>query len=545
MWVLNQIDRRSAAYNIPVAIRMSGDLDVAALQSAVSDLVARHEILRTFYPDLGDGPTQSIQSKSAAVVDMAVLYVGEDTIGAEVAKVVGQGFDVTAGVPLRVRLFQITPTEHVLIVVVHHISGDAFSMAPMIRDTMVAYTARTGGAAPEWAPLEVQYADYTLWQRDVLGSEDDPDSELSTQLAYWTQELAGVPELLELPTDRPRPPTQSMKGADFLFTLGADSTRRIAEIAREQNSTVFMVVHAAFSVLLSKLSGSNDIAIGTPVAGRGERVLDDLVGMFVNTLVLRTQVKPATTFVDLLQQVKEKDLAAFGNADVPFERLVEQVGRERSQAYSPLFQVMLTFQNMALGTFALPGLELSAVDDGFDSAMFDLQLTGIEEFDEGGTLSDIRMRFTYATDLYDAATMELFAARLRAVVDAVAADPTVVLRTIDIVTDFERALIEAAEPKTAADLPDLASAAAAADPTAVAFTHGDTAVTFTQLAEKLAVMKQTMGAALTADALVSVSLNGLVPGILPALGADGTTSLVQSLITDAQATLGKGSGTDG
>ncbi len=545
MWVLNQIDRRSAAYNIPVAIRMSGDLDVAALQSAVSDLVARHEILRTFYPDLGDGPTQSIQSKSAAVVDMAVLYVGEDTIGAEVAKVVGQGFDVTAGVPLRVRLFQITPTEHVLIVVVHHISGDAFSMAPMIRDTMVAYTARTGGAAPEWAPLEVQYADYTLWQRDVLGSEGDPDSELSTQLAYWTQELAGVPELLELPTDRPRPPTQSMKGADFLFTLGADSTRRIAEIAREQNSTVFMVVHAAFSVLLSKLSGSNDIAIGTPVAGRGERVLDDLVGMFVNTLVLRTQVKPATTFVDLLQQVKEKDLAAFGNADVPFERLVEQVGRERSQAYSPLFQVMLTFQNMALGTFALPGLELSAVDDGFDSAMFDLQLTGIEEFDEHGALSDIRMRFTYATDLYDAATMELFATRLRAVVDAVAADPTVVLRTIDIVTDFERALIEAAEPKTAADLPDLAAAAAAADPTAVAFTHGDTVVTFTQLAEKLAVMKQTMGAALTADALVSVSLNGLVPGILPALGADGITSLVESLITDAQATLGKGSGTDG
>jgi hypothetical protein len=476
---------------------------------------------------------------------MAVLYVGEDTIGAEVAKVVGQGFDVTAGVPLRVRLFQITPTEHVLIVVVHHISGDAFSMAPMIRDTMVAYTARTGGAAPEWAPLEVQYADYTLWQRDVLGSEGDPDSELSTQLAYWTQELAGVPELLELPTDRPRPPTQSMKGADFLFTLGADSTRRIAEIAREQNSTVFMVVHAAFSVLLSKLSGSNDIAIGTPVAGRGERVLDDLVGMFVNTLVLRTQVKPATTFVDLLQQVKEKDLAAFGNADVPFERLVEQVGRERSQAYSPLFQVMLTFQNMALGTFALPGLELSAVDDGFDSAMFDLQLTGIEEFDEHGALSDIRMRFTYATDLYDAATMELFAARLRAVVDAVAADPTVVLRTIDIVTDFERALIEAAEPKTAADLPDLAAAAAAADPTAVAFTHGDTVVTFTQLAEKLAVMKQTMGAALTADALVSVSLNGLVPGILPALGADGITSLVESLITDAQATLGKGSGTDG
>jgi non-ribosomal peptide synthetase component F len=256
-------------------------------------------------------------------------------------------------------------------------------------------------------------------------------------------------------------------------------------------------------------------------------------------------VKPATTFVDLLQQVKEKDLAAFGNADVPFERLVEQVGRERSQAYSPLFQVMLTFQNMALGTFALPGLELSAVDDGFDSAMFDLQLTGIEEFDEHGALSDIRMRFTYATDLYDAATMELFAARLRAVVDAVAADPTVVLRTIDIVTDFERALIEAAEPKTAADLPDLAAAAAAADPTAVAFTHGDTVVTFTQLAEKLAVMKQTMGAALTADALVSVSLNGLVPGILPALGADGITSLVESLITDAQATLGKGSGTDG
>ncbi|MDI9916925.1 non-ribosomal peptide synthetase [Rhodococcus sp. IEGM 1379] len=545
MWVLNRLDSSSAAYNIPLAIRMSGDLDVAALESAVSDLVARHEILRTFYPDQGDGPTQSIQSKSAATADMAVLYVGEDTVATEVAKVVGQGFDVTTQVPLRVRLFQITPTEHVLIVVVHHISGDAFSMAPMIRDTMVAYTARTGGAAPQWAPLEVQYADYTLWQRDVLGSEDDPNSELSTQLSYWAQELAGVPELLELPTDRPRPPTQSMKGSDFLFTLGTDSTRRIAEIAREQNSTVFMVVHAAFSVLLSKLSGSNDIAIGTPVAGRGERVLDDLVGMFVNTLVLRTQVAPSTTFVDLLQQVKEKDLAAFGHADVPFERLVEQVGRERSHAYSPLFQVMLTFQNMALGTFALPGLELSAVDDGFDAAMFDLQLTGIEEFDEDGRLSDIRMRFTYATDLYDASTMEVFAARLRAVVDAVAADPTVVLRTIDIVTDTERALLEAAEPKTVEDLPDLAAAAAAADPTAVAFTHGEHTVTFTQLAEKLATTKATMGAVLGADAQASVSLNGLAPGILPALGADGIASLVSSLIADAQITSEKGTGVIG
>ena len=410
---------------------------------------------------------------------------------------------------------------------------------------MVAYTARTGGETPEWAPLEVQYADYTLWQRDVLGSPEDADSQLGRQLAYWVNELKGTPELLELPTDRPRPARASMRGAEFEFAVDSETTNRLATIAREQNSTVFMVVHTALAVLLAKMSGSNDIAIGTPIAGRGERALDDLVGMFVNTLVLRTEIAPASTLVDVLAHVKDKDLSAFANADVPFERLVDELGRERSHAYSPLFQVMLTFQNMALGTFQLPGLELSAVDNGFDQAMFDLQLTGIEQFDDAGVLSGLRMRFTYATDLFDESTIALFAARFGRVLEELVTDPGVVIRTIDIVTEQEREEASAAEPKSAADLPELAAAAAAADPEAIAFTHGDQAVTFGELSTKLVAMRTAMGAALAPDALVSVSLAGLVPGILPALGVDGLATLVSSVIADAQSVSAGRGGTAG
>ncbi|MCX6475853.1 non-ribosomal peptide synthetase [Rhodococcus sp. (in: high G+C Gram-positive bacteria)] len=545
MWVLNQFDKTSGAYNIPVAIRLSGALDVDALHSAVSDLIERHEVLRTVYPDRGNGPVQMILPRSAAAVGLEVIATDEASVAEQVADTVREGFDVTTAVPLRIRLFEVDESERVLVVVIHHISGDGFSMAPLIRDTMVAYTARTGGETPEWAPLEVQYADYTLWQRDVLGSPEDADSQLGRQLAYWVNELKGTPELLELPTDRPRPARASMRGAEFEFAVDSETTDRLATIAREQNSTVFMVVHTALAVLLAKMSGSNDIAIGTPIAGRGERALDDLVGMFVNTLVLRTEIAPASTFVDVLAHVKDKDLSAFANADVPFERLVDELGRERSHAYSPLFQVMLTFQNMALGTFQLPGLELSAVDNGFDQAMFDLQLTGIEQFDDAGVLSGLRMRFTYATDLFDESTIALFAARFGRVLEELVTDPGVVIRTIDIVTEQEREEASAAEPKSAADLPELAAAAAAADPEAIAFTHGDQAVTFGELSTKLVAMRTAMGAALAPDALVSVSLAGLVPGILPALGVDGLATLVSSVIADAQSVSAGRGGTAG
>ncbi|MCB8909519.1 non-ribosomal peptide synthase/polyketide synthase [Rhodococcus rhodochrous] len=536
MWTLNRVDPESGVYNIPVAVRLTGALDVDALRAAVADLFARHEVLRTVYPDSGDGPVQVVLPVAQAVPDLAPVDVTADELVERLTEILGSGFDVTASVPpVRVALLRLAADEHVLAVVAHHISADGYSMRPLVRDVMTAYLAHAAGETPSWAPLEVQYADYTLWQQSVLGSEDDPESELSRQLDYWADELSGVPEVLALPTDRPRPARQSTVGESFTFTIGEELAQRIEKTAREHNATVFMTVHAAFAVLLARLSGSEDIAVGTPTAGRGEEALDDLVGMFVNTLVLRTRVAGSATFAELLAQAKEKDLAAFGNADVPFERVVERLGVRRNSAYTPLFQAMLTFQNIDTGTFALPGLEVTALETGADQAKFDLQCTVVERFSESGALTALDVTFTYATALFDAATVETFGDRFVRILEAVSADPQVVLRSIDIRTDAERA--RAARPKkarTVADLPALVAAAAAVAPDTVAFRHGEREVTLGEFAQRLDTMATTTGGALTAEALVSVVLNGLVPGMLPQLGADGLAQLVRDVIAVAE-----------
>src|SRR5690606_35339488 len=256
----------------------------------------------------------------------------------------------------------LSETEHVLICVIHHIAGDGFSMGPLTRDLMSAYVDRTRGGAPEWPPLQVQYADFALWQREVLGAEDDPESVLSQQIDYWRKELAALPEQLDLPADRPRPAVASNHGATLAFEIDADIHAALTRLAHQHNSTLFMVVHAALAALLARLSGTRDIAIGTPVAGRGEAALDDLIGMFVNTLVLRTEVDPGASFDELLATVRHTDVQAFGHADVPFERLVELLDPVRSASRHPLFQVMLTFQNLAQTELELPGLKVAGVD---------------------------------------------------------------------------------------------------------------------------------------------------------------------------------------
>ncbi|MGW5289891.1 amino acid adenylation domain-containing protein [Rhodococcus pyridinivorans] len=534
MWVLNRIDPTSAAYNIPVALRMSGDLDVPALAAAMRDVVARHEALRTVYPDSGDGPVQVILPVADAAAEPAVVPVSAADAPGAVAEFVNRGFDVAEQVPVRAALFELAPDEHILAVVVHHISGDGVSMAPLTRDLVVAYSARVAGEMPQWQPLAVQYADYTLWQLDVLGSETDPDSPLSRQIEHWTGALAGAPEVLTLPTDRPRPPRRSMRGAVHEFVIDGDIARAVDTVARERNVTTFMVVHAALSVLLAKISGESDVVIGTPVAGRGERALDDLVGMFVNTLALRTEVMPRNRFTDLLTEVRERDLAAFSHADLPFERVVELLGRERSSAYSPIFQVMLSFQNMALGDVELPGLTLSSFDEGWDQAMLDLQFTVIEQFDDAGAPSGLRVRITYATDLFDEDTVRTLGFRFEHVLAVLTADPEVVLRSVDVVGDRERAALEAARPKTVADLPELAAAAAATAPETIAVSHDGRDVTFGELSAKFGEVRNTMGASLPPEALVSVALNGLIPGILPALGADGYARLLGTLLERAR-----------
>ncbi|WP_425343124.1 amino acid adenylation domain-containing protein [Nocardia cyriacigeorgica] len=480
MWFLNQFDTSSPVYNIPAAIRLTGELDTDALAAAITDLVARHEILRTTYPQTDDGPIQRVAD--AAPVAPTLRAVAESEIADAVREVVAAGFDVTRELPFRTALLRITPTDHVLVFVAHHISADGWSMGPLTRDLMLAYTARSGGSEPHWTPLPVQYADYSLWQREILGDEADPESLIATQTEYWRTALAGLPEELPLPADRPRPAVASYRGETFAVDLDAELHAGLERVAAEHDATLFMVVHAALAVLLARLSGSSDIAVGTPVAGRGEAELDELIGMFVNTLVLRTEVDSAAGFDALLREVRGTDVAAFGHADVPFERLVELLDPARSTARHPLFQVMLTFQNLGRTEFALPGLTVSAVDLDDAVAKFDLQVTIAEQPGASG-MSAV---FTYATDLFDAATVRTFADRFQRVLAAVAADASTVVGEIDLLAPGERERVLHAWNAPGAwvpgtTLPALIAEQAWRRPDAVALRAGAVALTFGEL----------------------------------------------------------------
>src|SRR5690606_18641034 len=347
MWFLNRFDTgpesagAASTYNIPAVVRLRGLLDLAALRGAIADVIARHETLRTVYPSHDGVAYQRVLPAARAVPELDLLEVDEDELLGRLYDFVNAPFDVTAEPPVRLRVHELGERDYVLALVVHHIAADGFSMRPLVRDLMTAYVARTGNTEPGWQPLSVQYIDYALWQRETLGDEDDRTSLISEQLDYWRTALADLPEELRL-VNKPRPTVASYRAGTHRFRVPGALIEELNRVAHAGGTTLFMVVHGAFATLLSRLSGSEDIAVGIPVAGRGEQALDDLVGMFVNTLVLRTQVDAATPFADLLAQVRERDLQAFAHADVPFERLVEVLNPTRSQARHPLFQVMLS-----------------------------------------------------------------------------------------------------------------------------------------------------------------------------------------------------------
>ncbi|WP_157108485.1 non-ribosomal peptide synthetase, partial [Aldersonia kunmingensis] len=517
MWFLNRFDPESVVDNVPMAIRLSGELDTAALQLAVADVVERHESLRTMYPEIDGVGYQLVLPASEVVLDLAPVPVPEAELFGAVAGVVGRGFDVTTEVPVRARLFRVSDavatdvtgaTEFVLVFVAYHIATDGFSVAPLARDVMVAYEARTRGDVPGWAALPVQYADYALWQREVLGSEDDPESLIAGQLGYWQGQLAGVPEELGLPFDRPRPAVASGRGANVEFDVPAELHTALVGVARAHDATLFMVVHAALAVLLARLSGGDDIAVGTPIAGRGERELDDLIGMFVNTLVLRTGVSGGESFAELLAQTRETDLGAFGHADVPFERLVEILDPVRSQARNPLFQVALSFQNLGTTRFELPGLTVAGLDAGSEAAKFDLQVT-LSEYpsDSGRGMGGV---LTYATELFDEQTMVDFGARLLRVLTAVVSDPDVLVGDIEILDAGEFAAltqVSGAGAMPVGVLPELLTASVASSPDAVAVRYDGQSYTYRELdASSSRLARLLIGRGVGPEGIVALAL---------------------------------------
>src|SRR6202048_1602953 len=300
LWFLDRLEGLSPTYNIPVALRLSGPLDCAALEAALADLVERHESLRTVFRETLGIPRQLILEALNTRPALNVLPVTEATLAEALAAAAQQGFDLSAQIPLRAHLFALSQSEHVLLLVIHHIAGDGWSLAPLARDLARAYAARCQGAAPQLPALPVQYADYTLWQQRVLGSETDPESPLAGQIAFWTKTLEGLPEQLELPSDRPRPAVASYRGDTVPLQLERELHGRLLSLARDNEVSLFMVLQAGLAALLSRLGAGTDIPIGSPIAGRTDHALEELVGFFVNTLVFRTDTSGNPSFRGLL-----------------------------------------------------------------------------------------------------------------------------------------------------------------------------------------------------------------------------------------------------
>ncbi|MEU7650214.1 amino acid adenylation domain-containing protein, partial [Streptomyces huasconensis] len=447
LWFLNRFEGAgAAAYNSPVVLRLSGTLDRTAMERAIGDVVARHESLRTVFAEDAEGPYQVVLDAERARPELTVVATDEAHLAHDITRATAHRFDLSAEAPLRTCLFELEGDEHVLLLLTHHIASDAWSRAPLARDLTAAYAARVAGGAPAWQPLPVQYADYALWQHALLGDENTADSEAGRQLAYWKQALAGLPEELALPADRPRPAVASYEGGTVTFELSPELHERLAAQARASQASLFMVLQAALATLLTRMGAGTDIPVGTPIAGRTDDALDGLIGFFVNTLVLRTDTSGDPTFAELVARVRETDLGAYAHQDLPFERLVEVVNPERSLSRHPLFQVMLNLNNAGIGEALdeiakLPGLTVRHDPSETDRVKFDLSFSFAESHSSTGTPGGLSSALQFSTDLFDRATAEALVARLLKVLETVAADPQVRIGAVDVLAEEERSRI--------------------------------------------------------------------------------------------------------
>ncbi|MEO3778895.1 amino acid adenylation domain-containing protein [Micromonospora sp. B11E3] len=423
LWFLHRLSGPGATYNIPVSLRLSGALDTGTLRAAFRDVIARHESLRTVFVDVDGTPVQRIVPVDAVPDVLTYAAVGAGEVAELVRTAADHPFDLATEPPVRAWLYDLGGDEHVLTVVVHHIAGDGWSMVRLVRDLADAYVARRDGTGDGLPALPVQYADYVLWQTRFLGRLEDPDSVAGRQLAFWRQALAGAPEELPLPFDRPRPRVASGRGASVEFEVPADVHRGLLDLARHSRTSVFMVAQAALAVALARLGAGTDIPLGTPVNGRADEALGELVGCFVNTVVLRTDVSGNPTFRELLGRVRDTNLAAYANQDVPFEFLVRALNPARSRSRHPLFQVMFVSENTEELDLTLPGLRLREEPLGSTTAKFDMVVSIRQRLDGADGCGGVAGSLEYATDLFDAGTARTVADRFVAVLTAVAADP--------------------------------------------------------------------------------------------------------------------------
>ncbi|HEU4882195.1 MAG TPA: amino acid adenylation domain-containing protein [Longimicrobium sp.] len=433
LWFLDHLDGAGTAYHIPTTLRLQGELDREALVRALDRIVARHEALRTVFPASDGEPAQRIVPVQESRFPLAEHDLrGEPDAGSELRRLLGEEartpFDLARGPLIRGRLIRLAEDDHVLHVTMHHVVSDGWSMGVFTRELSVLYGAFRRGEPDPLPPLPVQYADYAAWQRKWV--EGDV---LQAQAEYWTETLAGVPELLELPADRPRPARQDHAGGVVGIDLGEDLTAALKALGQRHGATLFMTLLAGWAALLARLSGQEDVVVGTPSANRGRAEIEGLIGFFINTLALRVDLSASPTVAELLAQVRARSLGAQQNQDIPFEQVVELVQPARSLAHSPLFQVMFTWQNASEGRLELHGLRLGGVPSASQpTAKFDLSLTLGEH---GGRIGG---SVTYATALFERETVERFAGYLRRVLEGMVADETRRVDRMEIVPEDER-----------------------------------------------------------------------------------------------------------
>ncbi|HYP26767.1 MAG TPA: amino acid adenylation domain-containing protein [Blastocatellia bacterium] len=431
LWFLNQLEPGSPFYNVPVAVRMTGRLSIRALGQTFDEIVGRHEILRTHFPMVDGLPVQVISpagQPALPLIDLSELPGPERDSEARrlVSEESQHGFDLTRGPMLRMSLLRLGGQEHVLILVMHHIISDGWSMGVLVREMAVLYEAFLRGEDSPLPELPIQYADYSVWQREWLQGEV-----LDRQLSYWKQKLGGAPPVLELPTDRPRPAIQTYRGESQSLELGHSLTASLRQLGRQEGVRLFMLMLAAFKVLLYRLSGQRDIAVGTPIAGRNRAEIEGLIGFFVNTLVMRSEIKGEHSFKEVMRREKEVVLEAFAHQDVPFEKLVLELQPARSLSYTPLFQVMFALQSEPQEVMNLRGLTLDSFEPDLGIAKFDLTLSVIDS-------QELSIALEYNTDLFDTTTITRMLGHFRNLLEGIVANPEQPVSTLPLLAEAER-----------------------------------------------------------------------------------------------------------
>jgi amino acid adenylation domain-containing protein len=525
LWFLDQLEPDSSTYNIPSAMRLQGNLNVPALEQTLNEIVRRHEALRTIFPAVGGEPVQLVTpatSLNLPLIDISAMpHDGREAEAHRLANEEAQRpFNLATGPLLRVTLLRLAEEEHITLFTMHHIISDGWSMGVLVNEVIALYRSYLAGEPSPLAELPIQYADYAHWQREWLQGEV-----LERQLAYWRDQLADVPAVSELPTDRPRPAVQTFRGASESFTLAPRLSQSLRELSRREGATLYMTLMAAFQTLLYRYTGQGDIIVGSPIAGRNRAETEALVGFFVNTLVLRSRIAPGNTFTELLQQVREAALGAYTHQDIPMEKLVEELQPERNTSHTPLFQVTCAMQNAPMETLELSGLVLSEIANLVQPAKYDLSLS----FGESDQV--IYGTMVYNVDLFDDTTITRMIEHLETLLQAVVADPHLPLSELPLLPDAERRRLLFDFNDTSAPYPrhssihHLFEEQAARTPDAVALVSGDEQLSYAELngrANQLA--RHLRGLGVGSESLVGICLERgveMVTALLATLKAGG------------------------